>query len=222
MAYYNSNLDSAKLFAYTRRYGIRESNILKKCRLETIKNLDEAGIMTMPEQAAFLAFFIKSMGFKKGLEIGVFTGYSSLAILQAMPDDGKLVCCEISQEYADVAIDYWKQAGVEHKAKCIVGDAVKSVNNLIDSGEQNSFDFVYIDANKNDYDSYYEAALKLTKPAGIIMLDNMLWGGKVVDLEDTSEWTTAIKELNKKLHKDIRIEVCLTTLGDGVTFIRKL
>lgn len=222
MAYYSSDLNASKILAYTRRYGIREADILKKCRLETLKSRDDASIMTTPEEAAFIAFFIKSMGFKKGLEIGVFTGYSSLSVLLAMPEDGELVCCEISQECADIARDYWEQAGVAHKATCHIGDAVKTVEKFIEEGQKNSYDFVYIDANKNQYDTYYEAALKLTKPAGIIMIDNMLWGGKVVDRTDTSEETVAITQLNKKLHADERIEVCLATFGDGVSFIRKL
>ncbi len=222
MAYYSSDLKSSKLLAYTRRYGIRESDILKKCRLETLKSRPDASIMTMPEEAAFIAFFIKSMGYKRGLEIGVYTGYSSLAALQAMPDDGEIVCCEISQECADIAQSYWKEAGVDHRAQCHVGDAVETVHKLIDEGQENSFDFAYIDANKNMYDTYYEAALKLVKPTGIIIIDNMLWGGKVVDRSDTSEETVAINTLNQKLHKDQRIEVCLATFGDGVSFIRKL
>ncbi|TVZ41771.1 putative O-methyltransferase YrrM [Alteromonadaceae bacterium 2753L.S.0a.02] len=222
MAYYNTDLETSKVLAYTRRYGIREHEILKKCRLETLKNRGDASIMTMPEEAAFLAFFVKSMGFKRGLEIGVFTGYSSLSVLMAMPDDGFLTCCEISQECADLARGYWKDAGVDHKAECIVGDAVATVQKLISEGKECSFDFTYIDANKDKYDEYYEAALVLTRPGGIIIIDNMLWGGRVTDKSDTTPETTAIVALNKKLHGDERIEVCLSTMGDGVSFIRKL
>ena len=222
MAYRSADLNTAKLLAYVRRYGIREHDILKKCRLETIKNNPNADYMTMPEEAAFLAFFIKTLGFKKGLEIGVFTGYSSLSLLLAMPDDGELVCCEIDQECADTAQGYWQDAEVAHKGVCHVGDAVEITKNLIAEGHENTFDFAYIDANKDQYDTYYEAALKLVRPSGIIMIDNMLWGGKVVDANDQTADTVAINTLNKKLHKDERIDICLATFGDGVSFIRKL
>ncbi|MFT5082865.1 MAG: putative O-methyltransferase YrrM [Lentisphaeria bacterium] len=222
MAYRSADLNTAKLLAYARRYGIREHDTLKRCRLETIKNRPDADYMTMPEEAAFLAFFIKTLGYTKGLEIGVFTGYSSLSLLLAMPDDGMLVCCEIDRECADTAQEYWRQAGVAHKGLCHVGDAVEITYDLIAQGQENTFDFAYIDANKDQYDTYYEAALKLVKPSGIIMIDNMLWGGKILDSNDQSVETLAINNLNKKLHKDLRIEICLATFGDGVSFIRKL
>ena len=222
MAYYSTDLESAKLLAYVRRYGIREAEILKQCRLETLKSRTDAGYMTMPEEAAFLAFFIKSMNFKRGLEIGVYTGYSSLAILQSMPDDGQLICCEIDQECASIAQQYWKAAGVDHKARCFVGDARATLQSFIDDGQQDQFDFAYIDADKTGYDAYFEAAMQLVKTNGIIFIDNMLWGGRVTDRSDTSPDTLAIKSLNEKLHGDKRIEVCLSTMGDGVSLIRKL
>jgi caffeoyl-CoA O-methyltransferase len=222
VAYYSTDLESAKLLAYVRRYGIRESEILKRCRLETIKNRDDSGYMTMPEEAAFLSFFIKVTGLKRGLEIGVYTGYSSLSILDALPEDGTLVCCEISQECADIAKSYWQAAGVDHKVTCHVGDAVETVRGFIDAGQSGEYDFAYIDANKDSYDDYFEAAMELVRDNGTIIIDNMLWGGKVTDKKDTSAETLAIRALNEKLNKDDRIVVCLSTMGDGVSFIRKL
>lgn len=222
MAYYGSDLATAKLLAYTRRFGIREHDVLKQCRLETLKNQPDASMMTMPEEAAFLAFFIKAMNVRRGLEIGVFTGYSSLSLALAMQEDSELLCLEVSQELADIARSYWQAAGVDHRVTCRVGDAVAEVNRLIEQGQRETFDFAYIDANKEQYNAYYEAALQLLRPSGVIIMDNMLWGGKVIDNEDTSEATQAIKQLNQKIHTDTRVEMVLTTLGDGVTFARKL
>lgn len=222
MAYYGSDLATAKLLAYTRRFGIREHEVLKQCRLDTLKNRPDASMMTMPEEAAFLAFFIKTMNARRGLEIGVFTGYSSLSLALAMPEDSELLCLEVSQELADIAHSYWQAAGVDHRVTCRVGDAVTEVNRLIEQGQRETFDFAYIDANKEQYDAYYEAALQLLRPSGVIIMDNMLWGGKVIDKDDVSEATQAIKNLNQKIHTDARVEMALTTLGDGVTFARKL
>lgn len=223
MAYYNTSLEASRVLAYARRYGIREHPVMKQCRLETVKARPDASIMTMPEEASFLGFFIKAIGAKRGLEVGVFTGYSSLSLALSMPDDSELVCLELNQETADIAKSYWELAGVDHRVKCHVGEAAKTLEGLVaDESQLNSFDFSYIDANKDQYDEYYEASLKLVKPGGTIILDNMLWGGKVVDKSDDTPWTLAIRELNEKLHKDERIEVSLTTLGDGVTFARKL
>ena len=222
MAYYSTDLESAKVMAYARRYGIREHDVLKQCRLETLKMRPDASIMTMPEEAAFLAFFIKSIGAKRGLEIGVFTGYSSIALSLSMPEDSELVCCELEQETADIARGYWNAAGVGDRVVCHVGPALDTLNRFLSEGQQDSFDFAYIDANKDQYDDYYEASLQLVKPGGIIILDNMLWGGKVVDRKDTSKETVAIKSLNEKIHGDMRVEMALTTMGDGVSFVRKL
>ena len=222
MAYYGSDLATAKLLAYTRRFGIREHDVLKQCRLDTLKNRADASMMTMPEEAAFLAFFIKTMNARRGLEIGVFTGYSSLSLALAMQEDSELLCLEVSQELADIARSYWQAAGVGHRVVCRVGDAVAGVNELVEQGQRETFDFVYIDANKEQYDVYYEVALQLLRPSGVIIMDNMLWGGKVTNKDDASEATQAIKKLNQKIHTDIRVEMVLTTLGDGVTFARKL
>lgn len=222
MAYYGTDLAAAKLLAYTRRYGIREHEVLKQCRLDTLKNRQDASMMTMPEEAAFLAFFIKTMNARRGLEIGVFTGYSSLSLALAMQDNSELLCLEVNQELADIARSYWRAAGVDHRVTCRVGDAAAGLKDLLEQGQRESFDFAYIDANKEQYDLYYEAALELVRPSGVIILDNMLWGGKVADREDLSDATQAIKLLNQKIHSDRRVEMVLTTLGDGVTFARKL
>lgn len=220
MAYYGKSLESARLMAYVRRYGIREAGILRQCRLETLKR-PEYGIMIMPEEAAFLAFFISLMGFKRGLEVGVYTGYSSLAMALAMPEDSELVCCELEAEYLRIARGYWEKAGVAQRVTSHEGPGLDSLEQMLAKGEENSFDFAFVDANKDQYDDYYEACLKLVRPSGVIILDNMLWDGKVMDKTDDSEWTSAIRALNEKLHADERVELTMTTIGDGTTFIRK-
>jgi len=223
MAYYSADLESAKITAYARRYGVREHDVLKRCRLETLKSRQDASIMTMPEEAAFLAFYVKAIGARRGLEVGVFTGYSSIALALAMPADAELVCCELDPVAADTARAYWQAAGVDSKVTCHIGPALDTLNALLaDNNNLNSFDFAYIDANKDQYDAYYEAALQLIRPGGTVILDNMLWGGKVTDRNDTSRETLAIKQLNEKIHNDVRVEMVLSTMGDGVTFARKL
>lgn len=225
MAYYGTGLDSALLLAYVRRYGIEEPSVLKQCRLETLKNFpdpNESGMMVMPEEAAFLSFFLSSLGYRRGVEVGVFTGYSSLAIALALPDDGELVCCEISQKYADIAAGYWREAEVENKISCQIGSASNTLQSLIEEGEVGQFDFMYIDADKEGYDRYYELGLQLVRAGGMIILDNMLWGGKVASREAQDDATLAIKNLNEKIHADTRVKSVLTTIGDGTIFARKL
>lgn len=218
---YSGDLASARTLAFVRRYGMREHPELKKCRLETLRNRKDATMMTAPEEAAFLAFFIQAIGARRGLEIGVFTGYSSLALALALPADGKLVACEVDPEAARIAGEHWKAAGVANKVVVHVGDAVATVERFIAAGESNSYDFAYIDANKEQYDTYYEACLKLVRVGGHIIIDNMLWGGKVADSGDTDASTAALRALNEKIHKDERVDVVLSTMGDGVTFARR-
>lgn len=218
------DLETAKTTAYVRRYGFREHPVLKKCRLETLKShKDDAIMMTAPEEAAFLAFLVELIGARKGLEIGVFTGYSSVSFALALPPDGELVVCEYDPKLLQVASGYWQEAGVDAKITAHVGPAADSLGNLLaDDNQLGSFDFAYIDANKDQYDIYYESALKLVKPGGVIMLDNMLWGGRVADRKDDSANTVAIRQLNEKLHQDERVSLSMIPLSDGVSFLRKL
>lgn len=222
MAYYSKTVESAHMLAYVRRYGFKENEILKQCRLETLTSGTDFSMLIMPEEAAFLSFFVSCQGYSRGLEIGVYTGYSSVALAMAMPDDGQLVCCELEQKYIDIARGYWQKAGVESKIECHQGFGTESMQKLLDNGEAESFDFAYIDADKESYDQYYELALKLVRPSGVIILDNMLWGGHILDKDDQSEATLAIKNLNEKINEDERVDSILTTIGDGTTFARKL
>lgn len=217
-----TSLEEARLLAYVRKVGIQESATLKKCRLETLKNRSDATMMTAPEEAAFLAFVVKLIGAKKGLEIGVFTGYSSIALAKALPDDGTLTVCEMDAELLNIAAGYWQEADLSHKITSYQGDAVISLQKLLTEDNLESFDFVYIDANKEGYRDYYEFALQLVKPNGLVMIDNTLWSGRVADRAQQDSTTQAIRSLNEFICSDPRVESVLTTLGDGVTFIRKL
>jgi len=216
-----AGIEGARTTAYVRRFGYREPDILKKCRLETLRTRADASIMTAPEVAGFVAFFLAALGAKHGLEIGVFTGYSSLAFGLALPKDGSLTVCEIDPVNAATAKGYWDEAGLSDRIRCLVGDARASLQALLDEGSADRFDFAYIDADKEGYDSYFEASLKLVRRGGVIIIDNTLWGGRVADRNDDADATVAIRALNAKLHADERIDLIQTTMGDGTTFARR-
>jgi predicted O-methyltransferase YrrM len=211
----------ARVLAWLRRYGYREHPALRACRLETLRDRADANIMTAPEVAGFVAFFLSAVGARRGVEVGVFTGYSSLAVALALPADGELVACELSAELAAVAKGHWQRGGVADKIRCRVGDARASLVQLLEEGGAGSFDFAYIDADKESYDSYYESCLALLRAGGFIIIDNTLWGGRVADSKDTEPSTQAIRRLNQKLFADERVDMIQSAMGDGTTFVRK-
>jgi len=218
----SQTLDQARVQAYIRKFGYHEHEVLKKCRLETLKNRKDATMMTAPEEAAFLAFMVKAIGAQKGLEVGCFTGYSSVALALALPLNGHLTVCEMDADLLNVASGYWKDAKVDQLVTSMQGDANKSLKSLLARGEENTFDFAYIDANKESYIDYYEMALQLVRVGGLIIIDNTLWGGRVADAKEVDSITTAMRMLNEFILKDSRVDSVLTPLGDGVTFARKL
>jgi len=215
-----AGLQTARTLAYVRRYGMREHPVLKRCRLETLKNRPDATIMTAPEVACFIGFFLECMGAQRGLEVGVFTGYSSLAIGLSLPEDGSLLACEADPTVLALATDYWRAAGIAGKVQGRLGDARRTLEELIVAGERGSFDFAYIDADKLGYDAYYEACLVLVRARGVIIVDNTLWGGRVADSANVEAETQALRAFNEKLAKDQRISLVQTTMGDGTTFAR--
>jgi predicted O-methyltransferase YrrM len=198
----------------------RESEAAQRLRAETAK-LPQAGMQIGADQAAFLALLVRSSAAKRCIEIGTFTGYSALAIAAALPKDGRLVCCDISEEWTSIARRHWSAAGVSGRIDLRIAPALDTLKNLLARGEAGSFDFAFIDADKSAYDAYYEACLKLLKPGGLIALDNMLWSGRVTnpDYHDTD--TDAIRALNTKISNDVRVESVLLTIGDGVMLARK-
>jgi len=205
---------------YIQQFGVREHESLAQCRRDTQAQEDFAIMQISPEQGAFMAMLIKLVSAKKCLEVGVFTGYSTLNAALTVPDDGKVVACELSPTYLAKAESYWQQAGVAHKIETHLGPATDSLRKLIDS-QKETFDFAFIDANKEDYDSYYEHCLSLVRSGGLIAIDNVLWSGAVVDETDQSESTVAIRTLNEKVSTDSRVDICLTGIGDGIFLCRK-
>jgi len=174
-----------------------------------------------PEQGQFMRFLAKLIGAKRCLEVGVFTGYSSLSVALALPENGQIIACDISEEWTAIARRYWKKAGVASKIDLRLAPATTTLQKLLSQGEANRFDFAFIDANKTDYDTYYERCLELLRPGGLLLIDNTLWDGKVCDLAIEDEDTLAIRALNKKLLSDERIDLCLLPISDGVTLARK-
>jgi predicted O-methyltransferase YrrM len=205
---------------YIRSVTLREPEILKRLREETAK-LPNAIMQICPEQGQFMGMLIRLLGAKLTLEVGVFTGYSSTAVALALPEDGRIVACDVSEEYTSVARRYWRHAGVEHKVELRLAPAVETLDGLLAEGKAGAFDFAFIDADKENYDRYYERALKLLRPGGLIAIDNVLWHGKVLDESVQDVDTRAIRALNEKLHRDERIWVSLLAIGDGMTLACK-
>ena len=202
------------VIAYLSQVGARETPAQIRCREETQSH--PAAIMQIaPEQGAFLQVLAKLMGAKRYLEIGVFTGYSALSVALALPKDGKVIALDVSKEFTDLARGYWKEAGVDSKIDLRIGPAVEAMDAMIAQGEP-PFDFVFIDADKTGYDAYYERALKLVRPGGLIALDNALLFGMVADKADASPMPSALRMLNAKIQADARVDMALATVGDGV------
>ena len=206
---------------YIRSVTLREPEILKRLREETAK-LPNAIMQISAEQGQFMGMLIRLLGAKLTLEVGVFTGYSSIAVALALPEEGKIIACDVSEEYTSMARRYWREAGVEHKVSLRLAPAVETLDGLLAEGRSGTFDFAFIDADKENYDRYYEYALKLLRPGGLIAVDNVLWHGKVLDQSVQDVDTRAIRALNEKLHKDERVWVSLLPIGDGLTLAYKL
>jgi predicted O-methyltransferase YrrM len=203
---------------YLARIGGRESAEQARCRRETQKRND-AVMQIAPEQGAFLALLVRMTGARAVIEVGSFTGYSALSMALALPDDGRVVALDVSPEFTDIAKGYWKKAGMDGKIELRLGPAQASLDNMIAMGE-GPFDLAFIDADKNGYDGYYEAALKLLRPGGVIALDNMLYSGEVADPKPEGN-AAALAALNAKIHGDSRVDMALTSIGDGLMLARK-
>jgi len=208
------------LYNYLQSVSLREPEILTQLRQETAE-LPMGRMQIAPEQGQFMALLVQLLGAKKTLEVGVFTGYSSLAVALALPTDGKVIACDVSEEYTTVARRYWQQAGVADKIELHIAPALETLERLLAEGQANTFDFAFIDADKSNYTNYYEQALKLVRPGGLIAVDNVLWGGKVADTQVQDKSTKAIRAFNQKLHQDQRVNLSLVAIADGLTLALK-
>jgi predicted O-methyltransferase YrrM len=208
------------LYDYLLSISLREPTILTQLRQETAQ-MPRSIMQISPEQGQFMALLIKLIGAKKTLEVGVFTGYSSLVVALALPADGKIVACDVSEEYTSVARRYWQEAGVADKIDLHIAPALETLDKLLTAGEAGTFDFAFIDADKGNYENYYERSLELIRPGGLIAIDNVLWSGKVADTEIQDNQTNKIRALNRKLHQDSRITLSLVPIADGLTLAMK-
>ena len=209
-----------RLYDYLIEVSVREPPLLRELREETAA-LPMAMMQIGPEQGQFMRLLIELIGARRAVEVGTFTGYSALCVAEAMGPQGRLVACDVSEEYTAIARRYWARAGVADRIDLRLGPGVATLDKMLADGAAGTIDFVFIDANKPDYDAYYERALKLLRPAGLIAIDNVLWGGSVVDPAVDDEDTSAIRALNRKLATDERVSLSLVPIGDGLTLARK-
>jgi predicted O-methyltransferase YrrM len=209
-----------KLYQYLVDHSVREHPVLAELRAETAK-LPHAGMQIGPDQGQFMALLARLTGARKCIEVGVFTGYSSLAVALALPADGRIVACDVSEEWTAIARRYWEKAGVAGKVDLRLGPATATLDRLLADAGEGRYDFAFIDADKGNYLEYYERCLRLLRPNGLIALDNTLWSGDVAEPSNTKPDTVALRALNDALHRDERVDIALLPLGDGVTLARK-
>ena len=209
-----------ELGGYIQTVSLREPPVLTRLREETALN-PRFGMQVSPEQGQFLAFLARLTGARQTLEIGVFTGYSSLSVALALPDDGHIVACDVSVEWTSVARRYWREAGVERKIELHLRPAIETLRQLTAEGRRSTFDFAFIDADKANYQAYFDSAMELVRPGGLIVVDNVLWHGQVIDPAVRDEDTLAIRQFNRRLHGDGRAHISLVPIGDGLTLAQK-
>ena len=210
---------SQELNAYLEQVGTREPEILRRLREETAL-MPQAQMQIAVEEGAFLSLLVKLLGARRILEVGTFTGYSSTAMALAMEADGRIVCCDISREFTDIAQRTWSAAGIANRMALRLGPALETLDDLLEQGAAGTFDLAFIDADKVNYAGYYERALRLVRPGGLIAIDNVLWSGRVIDPADSDEDTVAIRALNAAIATDERVDLSMVPIADGVTLAR--
>ncbi|MGI9263819.1 MAG: class I SAM-dependent methyltransferase [Gammaproteobacteria bacterium] len=209
-----------RTYQYMLDVSLREAPILADLREATASH-PKVVMQISPEQGQFMAMLVKLIGARRCVEVGVFTGYSSLAVALALPTDGHIVACDISEEFTRLALEYWELAGVESKIKLEIAPATDTLDQLLSEGQDGEFDFAFIDADKVNYRHYYDRLLKLVRKGGLIAVDNTLWSGDLADPDIQDEDTVALREFNQYLHGDDRIDLSLLPIGDGLTLARK-
>ena len=212
---------SEALYDYMVEVSVREPALLRRLREETASH-PHANMQISPDQGQFLAWLIRLTGARKVIEVGVFTGYSSLCMALAMPADGTLIALDRNEEFTRTALAFWQEAGVAHKVQLRLGPALESLDKMLADHEHGHYDFAFVDALKTEYIDYYERILKLLRTGGVMAIDNVLWEGRLVDPADQDPLTVAIREFNAHLTNDERVDISLLTVADGVTLVRKL
>ncbi len=213
-----------ELYDYLLSVSLREPELLGRLRQETA-GLEDAQMQISPEQGQFMALLARLIGAQRTLDVGVFTGYSSLSVALVLPDDARIVACDINREWTDIARRYWREAGVEHKIELCLAPAADTLHRLVDEGLAGTFDFAFIDADKTGYDEYYECCLALLRCGGLMALDNVLMHGRLLNpdeyIDEVRQAMLSMRELNKKIHTDARVDISMVPISDGLTLVRK-
>lgn len=212
---------SDDMYAYFSSCSLRENAIQAQLRAETLMQSEQGYMMTSPEQAQFLAMLIKLMGVRRAIEVGVFTGYGSLAIAMALPEEGELIACDISAQWPAIGKPYWEQAGVEHKIDLKIAPAMETLQGLLQQGKESTVDFIFIDADKVNYSRYYELSLRLLRSGGLIVFDNVLRINTAFVNQRENPAAKAVYELNQRLLEDQSVDISMLPIGEGMTLVRK-
>ena len=209
----------ADLRAYLLRVGVREPDVLARLREETAA-IAQHDMQISAEQGALMSLLVKVSGAKRCIELGTFTGYSSLTVALALPDDGTVLCCDVSEDWTSLARKFWAEAGVEHKVTLRIGPAVETLDALLADGQQGSYDFAFVDADKVSYPAYLDRLAELVRPGGLLLWDNVLWSGDVITDRDDAD-TRAIREINERMAADERFDIAMVPISDGLTILRR-
>lgn len=210
-----------RLYEYILDVGVDESELLRELREETFASVEFSVMQISPEQGQFITLLMRLIGARRAIELGTYTGYSSICIAQGLPDDGELICCDMQEQWTNVAKKYWAKAGLEHKITLHIRHGAETLTALVDEGRAGDFDFVFIDADKQNYTIYYELALKLLRKGGVVAIDNTLWSGEVANPENQEPGTRAIRRMNDLLKDDNRVHQCMLPIGDGLSLAIK-
>jgi predicted O-methyltransferase YrrM len=209
-----------RVYRYLLDHSLREHPVLAQLREATAK-IRMGGMQISPEQGQLMALLVKMLGARRTVEVGTFTGYSALAVALAMPEDGRVLACDVSEEWTARAREAWQQAGVAHKVRLVLGPALQTLDTELASGAAGTFDFAFIDADKGNYAGYYERCLALLRPGGLVAIDNTLWSGAVADASDKGDDTESIRRINDAVHADERVDMAMLPVGDGLTLALK-
>ncbi len=211
---------SDELYDYLLSVSVPPDTLWERLRVETSEAVG-FNMQISPEQGQLMSLLVKMLGAKNALEVGTFTGYSALCVARALPADGRLIACDVSEEWTAIARRYWEEAGVADKIDLRIGPALATLDAMVDGGQSGSFDFAFIDADKENYAGYYERCLALLRPGGVVGVDNTLWSGAVADPDNQSDETLAIRALNRLVYEDDRVDSCVLPIGDGLSLALK-